>query len=257
MPHHLFRSNTPRRGNLGGLRAAVLTACLVASGVLAAGTPLPATAAASTGSGARTHADRSTTTRLPPHIRLSDAERSHLRSLAAEALAGVARARVALHNHKPARALRDLAEVHTLTALIRAARPTAEVDAMLHYLRRQQDLEDNQQALADLLPVYAALDAMEPSVPVHAARQRLDAAKQDLEQNSRDQARKELDAMSQSLVIDGVDFPLHAATDALTKLTHKLRKGDKHLDASVLAPVEKNLLRIAQTASPAGTASDT
>jgi len=224
--------------------------------MLAAGTSLPAIAAAASGSGARTHVDRNTA-RLPPHIRLSDTDRRQLRSLAAEALAGVARARVALHNHKPARALRDLAEVHTLTSLIRAARPTAEVDAMLHYLRRQQDLEDNQQALADLLPVYAALDAMQPSVPVHAARERLDAAKQYLEQNSRDQARKELDAMAQSLVIDGVDFPLHAATDALAKLAHKLRNGDKHLDASVLAPVEKNLLRIVQTASPAGTASDT
>lgn len=191
---------------------------------------------------------------LPPKIRLSADDRHRLRSLSAEALAKVARARVALHNHKPARALRRLSEVRTLLDLIRAARPTAEVDAMLHYLHAQQELEDNQQALADLLPVYRALDAMAPSRPVHAARERLDAAKQDLEQQSRDDARKELDAMTQSLVIDGVDFPLHAATDTLTKLMRKLNHGDAHIDASDLGPVEKNLLRIVQTAAPPGAA---
>lgn len=253
MPHYLLGYEPPRRNARRALPGAALTACLIVGSALMAAPAPPAVAAAST---APTQTARNAA-RLPPHIRLGDSERRQLRSLAAEALAGVARARVALHNHKPARALRDLAEVRTLTDLIRAARPTAEVDAMLHYLRQQQDLEDNQQALADLLPVYAALNAMEPSAPVHAARQRLDAAKQDLEQNSRDEAHKELDAMAQSLIIDGVDFPLHAATDALAKLTRKLRKGDDHLDDSALAPVEKNLLRIVQTASPAGTTSNT
>lgn len=183
-------------------------------------------------------------------ITLSRAEQRQLSALAAEALAKVAQAQGDLQAHHPDRALRDLAETRLLFDLVRAARPTAEVDAMLHYLLSEQELEGNQRELADLLPLYAALDAMPASAPVQAARRRLNAARQDLEQPARDQALDELHAMQQSLWIDDVDFPLHAADATVTRLVAQLTKGDAHIDDAALASVETNLRRIIRATTP-------
>lgn len=173
--------------------------------------------------------------------------RSYTRALVATALEKVALARSANHEKKQAETTAALNEVRLLFDLIRASRPTAEVKALMNYIKNHLGFEDNKQVLADLLPVYTALNAMTPSPVVNAARRHLDIVKQGLENSDRQKASQALKQMSQALVSDNVDIPLNAADQDLNNAINTLVVQGKPAHDETLLSIEKNLLVMLDT----------
>ena len=176
-------------------------------------------------------------------IPLSVEQKKHIRALVASALQHTARARQLLKNKQTAEAVDQLIQVGTLLDLAAAARPTGEINALLAYLRTKLELEDNKQALPELLPLEAALKALPPSAAANRARHQLNVAKVALEDQDQPKASAALKAMVKALVIDQIDFPLVAARDDLNTARTLLHDNSK--DASTqLASLDRNLLLI-------------
>ena len=176
-------------------------------------------------------------------IPLSVEQKKHIRALVASALQHTARARQLLKNKQTAEAVDQLIQVGTLLDLAAAARPTGEINALLAYLRTKLELEDNKQALPDLLPLEAALQALPPSAAANRARHQLNVAKVALEDQDQPKASAALKAMVKALVIDQIDFPLVAARDDLNTARTLLHDNSK--DASIqLSSLDRNLLLI-------------
>ena len=207
---------------------AIIGACLsVYSGLVPAATARAASASASTNA----------------VIPLSVEQKKHIRALVASALQHTARARQLLKNKQTAEAVDQLIQVGTLLDLAAAARPTGEINALLAYLRTKLVLEDNKQALPDLLPLEAALQALPPSAAENRARHQLNVAKVALEDQDQPKASAALKAMAKALVIDQIDFPLVAARDDLNTARTLLHDNSK--DASTqLSSLDRNLLLI-------------
>jgi YfdX protein len=176
-------------------------------------------------------------------IPLSAEQKTHIRALVASALERTARARQLLKNKQTTDAVDQLIQVGTLLDLAAAARPTGEINALLAYLRTKLVLEDNRQALPELLPLEAALQALPASAAVNNARRHLSAAKTALENQDQPKASAALQAMTKALVIDQIDFPLVAARDDLNTARTLLQ--DNSQDASTqLSSLDRNLLLI-------------
>ena len=144
-------------------------------------------------------------------LQVNQQQAQKIRVLTASALEKFMQAQDALDNKELVNADILLTEAQSFLDLIQVSRPTAEIKALLHYIRHKINQESNQQALPDLLPVYAALANMKPSAVVKTARSKLDEAKLALEAPDRGKALKALDSIDKLLIIDGVDFPLHAS----------------------------------------------
>jgi hypothetical protein len=189
---------------------------------------------------ARAPADIATPASHPPGIR----------ALVATALAEVAAARLAAHDDKPDELVQNLLDARQVFDLIKAARPTGEVDAVLRYFRAHLSFEDNAQALADLLTLYNTLDAMPASGETTAAREHLQRLKHALQNNNRAGALKELGDVRKALVIDDVDFPLHAADDKLRTIISSFMQNHALPKRPDLLGVETDLLAILNAATP-------
>lgn len=172
---------------------------------------------------------------------------SYTRALVATALEKVAQARAANHDKKALETTAPLHDVRVLFDLIRAARPTAEVQGLLYYVKNSLLFEDNKQVLADLLPVYTALNAMAPSPMVNTAHNQLDSIKTALENGDRQKAVDVLNEMSQALIVDNVDIPLNAATQDLNNAINTLEVQGKPARDETLLSIEKNLLLMLNT----------
>lgn len=176
-------------------------------------------------------------------ISLSVEQKRHMRDLVVAALERTARARQLLKEKQTSEAADQLIEVGTLLDLTAAARPTGEVNALLAYLRIKLTLEDNKQALPDLLPLETALKALPPSAAANTARRQFNVVKTALENQDQPKASAALRAMAKALVIDQIDFPLVAARDDLSTARTLLQ--DNSQDASTqLSSLGKNLLLI-------------
>lgn len=176
-------------------------------------------------------------------IPLSVGQKTRIRALVAAALEHTARARQLLKNKQTSEAIDQLIHVGTLLDLTAAARPTGEVNALLAYLRIKLVLEDNKQALPDLLPLEAALQALPRSAAANTAHHQLAAAKTALENQDQPKASAALRAMGKALVIDEIDFPLLAARDDLNTARTLLQ--DSSRDANTqLSSLDRNLLLI-------------
>ena len=184
-------------------------------------------------------ASTSTSATIPLNVE----QKGHIRDLVVAALERTTRARQLLKEKQTNEAVDQLIEVGTLLDLTAAARPTGLVNALLAYLRIKLALEDNKQALPDLLPVEAALKALPPSAAANTARLQFNIAKTALENQDQPKASAALRAMAKALVIDQIDFPLMAAREDLNTARTLLQ--DNSQDASVqLSSLDRNLLLI-------------
>jgi hypothetical protein len=172
---------------------------------------------------------------------------SYTRALVSTALEKVSQARAANHDKKINETTEPLRDVRLLFDLIRASRPTAEVQGLLHYVKNNLLFEDNNQVLADLLTVYAALDAMAPSPVVNTVHKQLNVVKKALENADRQKAVETLNEINQALVIDNVDIPLNAAIQDLNTAIHTLQVQGKPARDETLLSIEKNLLIMLNT----------
>lgn len=176
-------------------------------------------------------------------IPLSVEQKRHIRDLVVAALERTARARQLLKEKQTSEAVDQLIEVGTLLDLTAAARPTGEVNALLAYLRIKLVLEDNKQALPDLLPLEAALKALPPSGAANTARRQFSVAKIALENQDQPKASAALRAMAKALVIDQIDFPLLAAREDLNTARTLLQDNSQDTNMQ-LSSLNRNLLLI-------------
>ena len=151
----------------------------------------------------------------PPLVAHSSVPAVQIRTLVASALADVAQIRAQIHDGKTDHLWHNLTQLHTLIALIKAARPTGEIDALMVFYQQHLAFEDNKQVLADIMPLYHALDALPPSEQSKMAHQQLNTVRSALQNGKRADALEALDNMQRTLSIDGVDFPLQAAEEKL------------------------------------------
>lgn len=176
------------------------------------------------------------------NITLDQSELAWNRALIATALSKVGQARAAVHEKASDEAVDNLLEARTLFDLIRAARPVGEITALLNYLRAHLAFEDNQQVLAELLPLYKALDFAPASNSVTLARGYLDAARAALQKPDRAQALKSLDNMEKVLAVENIDLPLQAAQLKLYDVVQMLTVERKLPPDGDLVTIEENLL---------------
>lgn len=167
-----------------------------------------------------------------------------IRSLAASALANAAQVRAKVHDGKTDHVWDYIARLNTLIALIKAARPTGEIDALITYYQQHLGFEDNKQVLADMLPLYHALDALPHSNQTKQARQQLDSVREALQNGKRADALAALDNMQRTLSIDGVDFPLQAAEEKLRTITDQYEDNRTLPKGTVLLGLETDLLQL-------------
>jgi hypothetical protein len=167
-----------------------------------------------------------------------------IRSLAASALANAAQVRAKVHDGKKDHLWDYIARLNTLIALIKAARPTGEIDALIIYYQQHLAFEDNKQVLADMLPLYHALDALPQNKLTEKARQQLDTVRTALQNGKRADALKALDNMQRTLNIDGVDFPLQAAEEKLRTITNQYEDNRTVPKGTVLLGLETDLLQL-------------
>jgi hypothetical protein len=133
-------------------------------------------------------------------------------SLAATAIDKVIHARIAIKKNKnPAQAINLLKGVSVDLNLIWAGQPKAEEAALLDYIKSMLSFEDNDQVLADLLPLYNATSTTTGSSRVSTIHNHLDRIKKALESSDRIKVNKELDDMTQAVYADAIDIPFNAA----------------------------------------------
>lgn len=193
---------------------------------------------------------RADTAPTPPASLLPPNTVERISGLATQALLETARARQALDDKHTEETLATLGQVRVLVEMAAAARPTASANNLLGYLRLQLKTEDNQEALADLLPAYRALHRL-PVDRLMDARQAFDHLKQALQNGDRASALKALDTSEHALSIDFIDLPLAAAREDVRTLLGTLRKGKTPAKADLLK-LEQHLLELAESAEQVG-----
>ena len=164
-----------------------------------------------------------------------------VRALAAMALEKTAQARVALKKHHLGKMVQELREERILLDFLASDSSTGEINSLLHYLRIQMTLEDNREALPDLLPLFHALDRMPPSPMVDQARDQLKQVKDALENPDHAKALQLIDSLEKTLEIDAIDLPLQAASDELSHILNKLENNHEAPKVEELLLLEKNL----------------
>lgn len=162
----------------------------------------------------------------------------------ASALARVAEASRDVRNAHLNEAVDALSQARLLLNLVRTQRTTGEARALLDYLRAQLSQEDNEAALADLLPLDGALHRLPPGTARDQSLALLDQAKQALEAPDHGKALKALAQMDKTLVIDRVDLPLDAADDDISQALAQIMEKHDAPDAALLLESEKNLLQL-------------
>lgn len=169
---------------------------------------------------------------------------AQIRTLVAGALADVAQIRAKVHDGKTDHLWDNLTQLHTLITLIKAARPTGEIDALVIFYRQHLAFEDNKQVLADILPLYHALDALPHSKQTETARQQLNTVRSALQNGKRADALQALDNMRRTLSIDGVDFPLQAAEEKLYTISNLFDDKQALPKGPTLLGLETDLLQV-------------
>jgi signal transduction histidine kinase len=171
-----------------------------------------------------------------------------IRGLAAMALEKTARARVALQKKDLGMLVQTLREEQLLLDLLTINSPAGEARSLLHYLKMQMTMEDNREALPDLLPLFRALNHMPPSSRLKHARDQLNQVKQALEAPDHAKALTLLDDVEKTLEIEDIDLPMKAATDELGHMLSKLEKDHHAPKEETLLLLEKNLAQLLSSA---------
>lgn len=182
---------------------------------------------------------------------VSESPVTGIRSIAAMALEKTAQARVALQKKHLGMLVQTLREEQLLLDLLAINSPSGEANSLLHYLKTQMTLEDNREALPDLLPLFRALDHMPASPRLNHARNQLKEVERALEDPDHAKALKLLDDVEKTLEIDGVDLPLQAAADEVGQMLNKLEKDHDAPKEETLLLLEKNLTLLLSSAYPA------
>lgn len=187
----------------------------------------------------------STKTNTAVSQQASDSLRTEqLRALVASALARTAQLRDLAHHGKTDHLREQLNQLSALVNLIKAVRPTGEIDALVVYYQQHLDFEDNTQVLADILPLYTALNALPKTKKIEAAHQQLDIVRAALQDGKRAAALSALEDMRRTLSIDNVDFPLQAAEEKLQTITSQYKKNNTLQQSQELLGLESDFLKI-------------
>lgn len=179
-----------------------------------------------------------------PSITVHSSQAARIRTLAAGALAKVAHIRAQVRHGKNDHLRRDLEQLNMLVELIKSARSTGEIDALMDFYQQHLSFEDNKQVLADILPLYSALAALPHSKQTEAARQQLDRIRSALQNGKRAQALAALGNMRRTLSMDETDFPLQAADEKLRAITDLYEESHKVPQSQDLMGLENDLLQM-------------
>ncbi len=183
------------------------------------------------------------------HLTIPPTLSRHIRALVAGALVSVANLRAEAHNGKSEDVSSELKKLNTLVMLVKTARPTGEIDALADFYRQHLGFEDNKQVLADILPLYKALDVLPKSKQTDAARQQLDAVRTALQSGQKADALTALGNMRRILSNDGIDFPLQAAEEMLRSITMLYYDNHTPPKESALLELENHFLQILSSLS--------
>lgn len=172
------------------------------------------------------------------------AQSKQIRTYVALALADVANIRDQVRHNQNDHLLDQLLKLNILMGMIKASRPTGEIDALIKFYQEHLSFEDNKQGLADILPLYKALEALPKTKQTELARQQLDRVRANLEKGMQADALTALEEMRRTLDIDGVDFPLQAAEEKLHSVTNLYEENQELPKDSSLLGLETDLLQI-------------
>lgn len=171
------------------------------------------------------------------------------RVLVASALEKVAEAEHGVQTAKDdqkalSRVVESLSRARDLIALARMDQPTGEARALLRYLRLKLKIEDNREALVDLLPLERALERLGNDPGLQHARELLQNAKRALETPDHALALKTLEELDRTLVRDWIDLPLDAAADTIGQALDQIMTQQQQPAAALLPAAEKSLLQL-------------
>lgn len=142
------------------------------------------------------------------------------------------------------RVVGSLSRARDLIALARMDQPTGEARALLSYLQLKLKIEDNREALVDLLPLERALEQLGNDPGLQHTRELLQNAKRALETPDHALALKTLEELDRTLVRDWVDLPLDAAADTIRQALDQIMVQQQPPTADLLPAAEKSLLQL-------------
>ncbi|HEX9023032.1 MAG TPA: YfdX family protein [Geobacteraceae bacterium] len=178
-------------------------------------------------------------------------EEATIQKTVSVALGNLARARAAIRGKAYARARHELAEADRLVRTIRQNLSTAVAKNLIGVARTHAAYAPPRRVMADLPPIYAALDAIDPSVPTDEARRHLDRARVWLEKGDKREAEQELALADRSLITIEVELPLFKLEKYLLRARAYLARGDGgRADAALDAAEQRMQALSAEMASP-------
>ena len=161
-------------------------------------------------------------------------EESTIQKTTAVALGNLARARADIRRKEYTRARHELAEAERLAHAIHQDLSTAVAKNLIGVARTHLEFEPPGRVVADLPPIYAALDAIDIYMPTDWARQHLDKARVYLENSDKTGAQRELKLADRSLMIMEVELPLLSVEKYIDKAqTYLAGKDARNADKSL------------------------
>jgi hypothetical protein len=182
-------------------------------------------------------------------------EESIISLAAARALCHIARARYAVHQQDPDRAIEEIRESLAAMNQIRTVLPTAKAKDYIRVAILHLGYEEPKEVMEDLIPIYASMQAIEDRVRVDVAREHVSKAKKNLEMENKEEAKKEFELANEALIDTETDLPL-AHTEARVikaygylvqnesgsadKALASAEKGVRYIGLSIYSPIAKS-----------------
>ncbi len=176
---------------------------------------------------------------LPPH------EEFVISRTAVEALRSIAQARAEIHRHELRVARSDAAEAVRILRTIRDNLTTTMARNRIWIALEHLEYEPAGNVLADMPPIYDALDEIRDYFPTDKAREHVNIAGEFLKKNDRTRAENELRLADAFLVSSDVGLPLEKAGKNLADAISCLDRGDGGKADDALNLAEKNAEAVA------------
>jgi cytochrome c556 len=168
-------------------------------------------------------------------------DESIISPVAARALCHIARARYAIHQQDPDRAIDELRRSLMEMNQIKKVLPTARAKDYLRVAILHLSYEGPKEVTQDLIPIYASIDDIEDWVRVDVAREHINKAKNNLEGGNKEEAKKEFALAEQALIDTEMDPPLAHTEAQLLKAYAYLSQNQSDLADKALKSAERGV----------------
>lgn len=138
----------------------------------------------------------------------------------------------------------QLAQAKSLLTAIQAELPTTIVRDRLWIAKKHLDMDETQEVVPDLVPIYASLDDLEGHFHDQSMRAHLDNAAEAMKSGDKAAAQAHLDSLNETLLYVEADMPLDETRQLVTQAIGELQHGKPQQAAHTLRMAEQKVMFI-------------